>query len=94
MSENYEITLEKEVLREMAAGIYAKYANYIVANRIDSENYTQPIIMMYNDLSAIKRNIIPNYNTLTDLKLAEGKLRQLDTFIENLRNGYDEKRAI
>lgn len=94
MSEIYEITLEKEVLREMAASIHAKYANYIIANTIDSENYAQPVIMMYNDVSAIKRNIIPDYNTLIDLKVAEGKLKQLDTFIENLRNGYDEKRAI
>lgn len=94
MSEIYEITLEKEVLREMAAGIHAKFTSYILANNINSDNFSLPIVMMYNDVSVIKREIIPNYNTISDLKIAHGKLKQLDTFIENLRNGYDEKRAI
>lgn len=94
MSEIYEITLEKEVLREMAAGIEADYSTYIIKNGIDKNDLTNPVVMMSRDITNIKNRIIPTYDTKEELKLAEGKLRQLMAFIENIRGGYNEKRAI
>lgn len=94
MSEIYEITLEKEVLREMAAGIEADYSIYISKNNIDKNDLSNPIVMMSCDITNIKNRIIPTYNTMEDLKIAEGKLKQLMAFIDNVQGGYNEKRAI
>jgi hypothetical protein len=94
MSEIYEITLEKEVLREMAASIEADYSSYIINNGIDKNDLSNPVVMMSSDITNIKNRIIPTYNTKEDLKIAEGKLRQLMAFIENIKGGYNEKRAI
>jgi len=89
MSE-YEITLKQEVMREMGAEVTALYFNYMDKHGISSDDEKNPVVIMDKDAVSLWNEIIPKYNTLEDLRIAEGRFRQLKSFIEQLER-YNEQ---
>ena len=47
---DYFITLEKEVMSEVAASIEATIINYMVAHGIKGENTTHPIVILLHNV--------------------------------------------
>ena len=91
MSEIYEITLEKEVLREMAAGIHAKYVNHMLSTGISRADESNPVVIMEKDVWRLKEAIIPDFSSLDELKIVEGRLKQLNYFIEKVSENSADK---
>ncbi|MBS9776153.1 MAG: hypothetical protein KGV57_03575 [Fusobacterium sp.] len=70
----YQITLEREVLREKTAGILADFNRYIKEKNI-SKDKNNPIILLKESIGEIYRNIFnPEYSDLMILEKTNGKL--------------------
>ena len=82
---DYNVTLEKEVLGEVAASLLAKYWKYMDAHNIDKNDNTNSTALLAKDISVIKKSILVDCKTLDDLKIVEGRLLQIRLIIERLK---------
>ena len=85
MDKEYQITMKKEVLTEFAASILAKYNNYIIENNISRSDVKNPVVSKIKDISNLMNDITPKYNTISELDLVEGILKNLDKYIEGMK---------
>lgn len=70
----YEITLEREVLREKSAGILADFNRYIKQKNI-SEDKNNPVVLLKESIGEIYRKIFNSeYSDLMVLEKTNGKL--------------------
>ena len=84
MSEIYALTLEKEVLRELAASINASYNRYFIKYNIDSDS-THPLIANNYEVITAKRAIL-RCNTFGELEVYERRLKELREIINALED--------
>ena len=80
----YFITLEKEVLSEVAASIEASIINYMVAHNIKGENATNPIVILLHNVHCLKDNLIGYDYTMDELRLIQAKLIFARDFINKV----------
>jgi hypothetical protein len=87
MEMDYNITLQQEVLRELAADIHADYYHYMRKHHINDENMKNPVALLADDAFAMKDYILCKCDNENELNIARGKLRELQNIIERLKNG-------
>jgi len=83
MSSIYTVTLEKEVLRELASSIDASYSRYMSKHGIDWDDETNPVTVNDHEVVASKDSILL-CDTLDELKVFECRLKELRDIIEGL----------
>jgi hypothetical protein len=82
----YETMLEKEILRELASSLLAKYQKYMNANNIDINDKFNKIASTADNIYDLKELILMDCKTLDDLKPIKEKLLENKSFIERLTN--------
>ncbi|MDR3189628.1 MAG: helix-turn-helix transcriptional regulator [Lactobacillaceae bacterium] len=81
VSERYQLTLKKEVLKEVAADLVGSLTNYVINNNLHEDN---PLEILLDRLSVIENDRIidaPNHDELTKI---EGYLDEMSEFIDEL----------
>ena len=72
---NDDFYLEQEVLSEFTAEIIAYFIRYIDINKIDKNNKTNAIIIIFDELCKLKNSIYSDkMQTMEDLKILEEEL--------------------
>ena len=72
---NDDFYLEQEVLSEFTAEIIAYFIRYIDINKIDKNNKTNAIIIIFDELCKVKNSIYSDkMQTMEDLKILEEEL--------------------
>lgn len=69
---DYFITLEKEVMSEVAAEIYATITRYMIAKNIQDDE-KHPLNILGHMIFQIKENLIGKEYTMEELKLIQAK---------------------
>lgn len=69
---DYFITLEKEVMSEVAAEIYATITRYMIAKNIQDDE-KHPLNILGHMIFKIKENLIGKEYTMEELKLIQAK---------------------
>ena len=91
MSSIYAVTLEKEVLRELASSIDASYSRYMKKHGIDWEDKSHPIAASDWEVFASKEAIL-RCDTLDELRVFANRLKELRDIIEELEEVDECKR--
>jgi hypothetical protein len=91
MSDIYQVTLEQEVLHEMAASLGARYYHYIENCDIDSEDLDNPVVSYKWEIYAMKDSIL-DCKTLDELKVFSDRLIELRFTIERLEEECEKER--
>lgn len=81
---DYFVTLEKEVMSEVAASIEATIINYMVAHGIKGENTTHPIVILLHNVHRLKDSLIGNDYTMDELKLIQAKFEFARDYINEV----------
>lgn len=80
---NDDFYLEQEVLSEFTAEIIADFIRYINRNKIDKNNKTNAIIIIFDELCKLKNSIYSDkMQTMEDLKILEEKLLMILEILE------------
>ena len=75
--------LEQEVLSEFTAEIIADFIRYINRNKIDKNNKTNAIILIFDELCKLKNSIYSDkMQTMEDLKILEEELLMILEILE------------
>ena len=69
---DYFITLEKEVMSEVAAEIYGTITRYMIAKNIQDDD-KHPLNILAHMVFQIKENLIGKEYTMDELKLIQAK---------------------
>ncbi|MCL2496312.1 MAG: hypothetical protein FWF04_02720, partial [Clostridiales bacterium] len=83
MSDIYKVTLETEILRELASSIDARYSRYLRRHGINWEDETNPVAANDREVVAAKRAML-SCETLEELRTFENRLKELRDIIEEL----------
>ena len=86
MNLDYNITLQQEVLRELAADIHGAYYHYMEKHHINSQNRKNAVALLAKDVFKMKDEILGIDKTQSDLDIIRGKLREAKSVIERLSN--------
>jgi hypothetical protein len=87
---DYKVTLEQEVLREIAAGISADFFRYAQENGIDSNDMTNPIVQLKKEAAAMKDKILIECNTLDELKPFDERLKKMRHILEEMQDANNK----
>ena len=80
---NDDFYLEQEVLSEFTAEIIADFIRYINRNKIDKNNKTNAIILIFDELCKLKNSIYSEkMQTMEDLKILEEELLMILEILE------------
>lgn len=80
---NDDFYLEQEVLSEFTAEIIADFIRYIDINKIDKNNKTNAIILIFDELCKLKNSIYSDkMQTMEDLKILEEELLMILEILE------------
>ena len=80
---NDDFYLEQEVLSEFTAEIIADFIRYIDINKIDKNNKTNAIILIFDELCKLKNSIYSDkMQKMEDLKILEEELLMILEILE------------
>lgn len=83
---DYFVTLEKEVMSEVAASIEATIINYMVKKGIKGEEENNPIVILLDKVQILKDSLIGNNYTLDELKLIQAKFDFARDYINEVKS--------
>ena len=82
--------LEQEVLSEFTAEIIADFIRYINRNKIDKNDKTNAIIIIFDELCKLKNSIYSEkMQTMEDLKILEEKFLFAESILKELQLKVD-----
>ncbi|MBG1278051.1 helix-turn-helix domain-containing protein [Lactococcus lactis] len=84
MNERYQLTLKKEVLKEIASGISGAIVRYTIKNSIAES--TNPFVILSEQIATIQNNEILMAKDMSELSQLEGQLTGLKNYFEALVN--------
>jgi hypothetical protein len=93
MDDLYFVSLECEVLSEMASGILTDISNFMDKKCIDDDDMHNPITLLYWKVNETREAILSS-NTLEDTKLLEGELRFAKKYINSFKEFENKKEVI
>ena len=80
---NDDFYLEQEVLSEFTAEIIADFIRYLNRNKIDKNDKTNAIIIIFDELCKLKNSIYSDkMQTMEDLKILEEELLMILEILE------------
>lgn len=86
---DYFITLEKEVMSEVAASIEATIINYMVKHNINGETTSDPIVVLLHNVHRIKDSLIGKEYNMDELKLIQAKFEFARDYINEVINANE-----
>ncbi|WP_442774245.1 helix-turn-helix transcriptional regulator [Lactococcus hircilactis] len=81
-NEQYQLTLNQEVMKEYAATVLAELSKYLIKHDIEAEN--DPLQVLFMELSAVKNQQIFNTKTNQELDKIQGYLDGIKRFVSTL----------
>ena len=90
MSVEYQVTLKKEVLCEIAADIGARYWHYMRNQGLNLEDIANPVVQYDREIGAMDDAIL-GCNTLEELNVFSDRLKELRKVIERLEEECKKK---
>ena len=85
---DYNVTFKIEILNEVAAYLRAKYWKYMDAHNIDIDDNSNVVALLAKDISALKKSMLIDCETLDDLKVVENKFSLMKSIIERLESNF------
>jgi len=80
---DYQVTLKKEVLREIAAGVVADYSKYMLNHKISPTDSNNPVTVLVNEVYNLQEDII-EFRSPELLFAAEQTLQAFKRVLERL----------
>lgn len=83
MIDNFEVIQKIEVLNEVGAGIIADFLKQLRRRNIETDDKSNPIIILYWETVRLKNNLI-KIKGIAEIQEAEAQLKFINMYVEKL----------